>query len=54
MTSLARELGGEQDVQAFGDTLAARFGAVYDRSPRAAHPADLGLDLPPATLAAPR
>ncbi len=50
MTSLARELGAEQDLGAFADTVAARFGAVYDRVPIATDPADLGLDLPAATL----
>ena len=50
MTSLARELGAPQDLGAFADTLATRFGAVYDRVPVATDPADLGLDLPAATL----
>jgi lipoyl(octanoyl) transferase len=54
MTSLARELGTEQDLGAFAETVVARFGAVYDRAPVAADPADLGLDLPPATLGIPR
>ena len=54
MTSLARELGAPQDLGAFADTLVARFGAVYDRVPVATDPADLGLDLPPATLGIPR
>jgi lipoyl(octanoyl) transferase len=54
MTSLSRELGAEQDLGAFADTLAARFGAVYERSLVPTDPADLGLDLPPATLAVPR
>ncbi len=54
MTSLARELGGEQDLAAFADTVVARFGAVYERVPRAAEPAELGLELPPATLGVPR
>jgi lipoyl(octanoyl) transferase len=54
MTSLARELGAEQDLGTFADTVAARFGAVYDRSPVATDPADLGLELPPATLGIPR
>jgi lipoyl(octanoyl) transferase len=54
MTSLARELGAEQDLGAFADTVAARFGEVYDRIPVAADPADLGLELPPATLGATR
>jgi lipoyl(octanoyl) transferase len=50
MTSLSRELGAEQDLGAFADTVAARFAEVYDRSPVATKPATLGLDLPPATL----
>ena len=55
MTSLARELGAEQDLGAFADTVAARFGEVYERGPVARpQPADLGLDLPAATLGAPR
>jgi lipoyl(octanoyl) transferase len=45
MTSLARESGAPQDVGAFGDTVAARFGAVYDRTPVATEPASLGLDV---------
>jgi lipoyl(octanoyl) transferase len=52
MTSLSRELGAEQDLGAFAATVAARFGAVYDRSPVATEPAALGLDLQPATLSA--
>jgi len=31
MTSLSRELGAEQDLDAFAGTLAARFAAVYER-----------------------
>jgi lipoyl(octanoyl) transferase len=54
MTSLSRELEAEQDLGAFADTVVTRFGAVYDRSPVAAGPADLGLELPPATLGIPR
>jgi lipoyl(octanoyl) transferase len=54
MTSLGRELGAEQDLFGFGDTVAARFGEVYGRTPRDAEPAELGIDLPPATLGAPR
>ncbi len=52
MTSLSRELGAEQDLGAFADTVVARFGEVYERSPVATDPADLGLDLPAATLRA--
>jgi lipoyl(octanoyl) transferase len=54
MTSLSRELDAEQDLGAFADAVAARFGAVFERAPRAADPADLGLELPPATLGIPR
>ena len=32
-TSLCRELGAEQDLDAFADTVAARFCAVYGREP---------------------
>jgi lipoyl(octanoyl) transferase len=52
VTSLSRELGEEQDLDAFADTVAARFGALYGRDPVATDPADLGLDLPAATLKA--
>lgn len=54
MTSLSRELGSEQSLTAFADSVTARFAAVFDRSPTPTDPADLGLDLPPATLAVPR
>ena len=53
VTSLSRELGGEQDLGAFAATVAARFGAVYGRTPVATEPADLGLDLPAARLGIP-
>lgn len=54
MTSLSRELGAEQDLGGFAETVVARFAAVYERAPRAAEPAELGLELPPATLGVPR
>jgi lipoyl(octanoyl) transferase len=54
MTSLARELGAEQDLGEFADAVAARFGDVYERTPVASAPGDLGLELPPATLGIPR
>jgi lipoyl(octanoyl) transferase len=54
MTSLSRELGAEQDLRAFADTVTERFGAVYERTPIATDPAKLGLELPPATLGIPR
>jgi lipoyl(octanoyl) transferase len=52
MTSLARELGAEQDVGAFADTVAGRFGEIYGRTPVATLPGDLGIA--PATLVLPR
>jgi lipoyl(octanoyl) transferase len=33
MTSVARELGAEQDLDAFATTVRDRFGEVYERSP---------------------
>jgi lipoyl(octanoyl) transferase len=42
MTSLCRELGAEQDMGAFMDTIAGRFGALYERDP---------VEIEPATLA---
>ncbi len=44
VTSLGRELGAEQDLGAFADTVVARFAEVYDRVPVATAPAKLGLD----------
>jgi lipoyl(octanoyl) transferase len=44
-TSLGRELGAKQDLDAFADSVAARFGEVYGREPVAAEAAALGLDL---------
>jgi lipoyl(octanoyl) transferase len=52
MTSLSRELGAEQGLEAFAATLAERFGDVFERTPLAADAADLGLDLPAARLRA--
>jgi lipoyl(octanoyl) transferase len=48
VTSLSRELGAEQGLDAFAGAVAARFGEVYGREPVAADPADLDLDLPAA------
>ncbi|MBA3867207.1 MAG: lipoyl(octanoyl) transferase LipB [Solirubrobacterales bacterium] len=50
MTSLTRELGAEQSVEAFAETIARRFGGVFERIPKAVEAADLGLDLPAARL----
>jgi lipoyl(octanoyl) transferase len=44
VTSLSREHGAEQDLDAFADTVAARFAEVYEREPVAKSPTDLGLD----------
>jgi lipoyl(octanoyl) transferase len=43
VTSLSRELGAEQDLAAFTDTVVARFGEVFERVPVATEPAALGL-----------
>jgi len=44
VTSLGRELGAEQDLDAFAETVTARFAEVYEREPAGADPSDLGLD----------
>jgi lipoyl(octanoyl) transferase len=44
VTSLSRELGAEQGLDAFAGTLAARYAEVYERTPASARPADLGID----------
>jgi lipoyl(octanoyl) transferase len=44
VTSLGRELGAEQDLGAFGETVATRFGEVFGRRPVTTEPAALGLD----------
>jgi lipoyl(octanoyl) transferase len=43
-SSLGRELGGEQDFDAFAATVAERYAAVYEREPVTAAPAELGLE----------
>ncbi len=48
VTSLSHELGGEQNLSAFADTVAQRYAEIYDRVPSAAEPEALGLD--PARL----
>jgi lipoyl(octanoyl) transferase len=45
VTSLGRELGAEQDLAAFADTVAARYGEVFERAPIVTEPATLGIDL---------
>ncbi len=44
VTSLSRELGAEQDVDAFAATLAERYAEVFEREPVARTPEELGLD----------
>ncbi len=44
VSSLSRELGREQELAPFADTVVERYAAVYEREPREASPAELGLD----------
>jgi lipoate-protein ligase B len=44
VSSLSRELGTEQELAPFADTVAARYAEVYEREPAEASPAELGLD----------
>jgi lipoyl(octanoyl) transferase len=44
VTSLTRELGAEQDLNRFADTVIAKFGEIYDRVPTPSDPVALGLD----------
>jgi lipoyl(octanoyl) transferase len=44
VTSLGRELGAEQDLDAFADTVAGGFGKTYERILTATDPVALGLD----------
>ena len=44
VTSLSRELGSEQLLGPFADTVTKRFGEVFDRLPVEVEPSDLGLD----------
>jgi lipoate-protein ligase B len=44
VSSLSRELGADQELAPFADTVAARYAAVYEREPTEAAPAELGLD----------
>jgi lipoyl(octanoyl) transferase len=50
VTSLSRELGAEQDLDAFADTVVTRFARVYGREPVETDPAALELELPAARL----
>jgi lipoyl(octanoyl) transferase len=44
VTSLSRELGAEQDLDAFAATVAGHFGEIFERAPTVTDPAALGLD----------
>jgi lipoyl(octanoyl) transferase len=44
VSSLSRELGAEQELAPFADTVAERYAEVYEREPTEASPAELGLD----------
>jgi lipoyl(octanoyl) transferase len=44
VTSLSRELGAEQDLDAFARTIVARFARVFERTPVPTEPASLGID----------
>jgi lipoyl(octanoyl) transferase len=50
MTSLSRELGAEQNLGAFADTLVGRYAEVFERDPVPTALAELGLQAPDATL----
>jgi lipoyl(octanoyl) transferase len=51
MTSLTRELGAQQDLEAFTTTVRDRFGEIYGRAPRDVPAAELADPLKPAALA---
>lgn len=44
VTSVSRELGTEQDLDAFANTVTARYGEILERTPVPMLPRDLGLD----------
>jgi lipoyl(octanoyl) transferase len=50
MTSLSRELGAEQDFEAFAGALAAAYGRQLERERAPTQLGDLGLQFPGATL----
>ncbi len=54
VTSLSRELGREEDLGAFAETLVSQLAALLGRQPIAADPDALGIELPAATLGSPR
>jgi lipoyl(octanoyl) transferase len=46
MTSVARELGAEQDLDAFAIAVSNRFGEIYSRAPVEVSPAELAESVP--------
>jgi lipoyl(octanoyl) transferase len=54
VTSLSRELGSEQDLDAFADALAERYGEVFERRLVPTDPAELGTSAAADTLKASR
>lgn len=44
VSSLSQELGAEQEVAPFAETVVARYAEVYEREAAEASPAELGLD----------
>ncbi len=50
VTSLSRELGAEQSVEGFAATVVERYCEVFERTPVATEPAEIGLSTPAATL----
>jgi lipoyl(octanoyl) transferase len=52
MTSVSRELGAEQDLDAFATTVRDRFGDVYGRTPSEVHVEGLAERLSPAAALA--
>jgi hypothetical protein len=51
MTSLTRELGAEQNLDAFATTVRDRFGEIYGREPREVSSDELAAAVQPAALA---
>ncbi len=54
VTSLSRELGSEQAVEDFAATVVTSYSEVFERTPVATEPGQIGLSIPAATLRAAR
>lgn len=50
VTSLSRELGGEQRVEDFAATVVRSYGELFERTPREVEPDEIGLSIATATL----